>query len=143
METKTVINKIQQRVNPEFRQLQQVSDTIDSVVDSLGGDVRDYDAAMRGLDEIREVFNDIRGGIQAAYGNLLEGQELLNELVDGSANTVVLVNNLINVFMKSDYSILVQALYTLDPILRREALGKLPPEMKRKLVVELGELGND
>lgn len=138
METKTVINKIQERVNLEFRQLQEVSNTIDNVVHSLDGEVKDFDAALRGLDELRRVFGDIKNGVQAAHGNMLEGQELLNDLVDGAANTTVLVNNLISVFMKSDYSILVQALMALDPLLRREMFKELPAEVRRKLIIELG-----
>ena len=135
--TKTIINKIQQRVDREFRQLQQVSNTIDSVVHSLDGDVKDFDAALQGLDELRRVFGDIKNGMQAARGNLLEGQELLNDLVDGTANTTVLVNNLISVFMKSDYSILIQSLMELDPILRQEAFKTITPDLRLMLITEL------
>jgi len=138
--TKTVINKIQERVNREFNQLTAAANTIDQVAYSLDGEVKDFDAAMRGLDELRGIFSDILGGLRATTGNLREGQELLNDLVDGSANSVTLINQLVDVFMAGDYGILVQALEVLDPPLRVEALRKLPRDARQQLLKELNQV---
>lgn len=135
--TKTIVNKIQQRVENSFPQLVQVNDTIASVVGYLEGPNKNLPAAVMALDELRDIINTETSMVQAAYGNLLEGQELLSELVDGSANTATLVNNLIGTFMKGDYSILIQSLEILDPLLRREAMSKLSPELRQSLLSDI------
>lgn len=132
--TKSIINKIQERVDREFKQLQQVNDTIDFVTRSLSGEVKDFDLALQGLDELRRVLGDIKGGVEAAHGNLAEGQELLQELVEGSSSTATLINGLVNTFMRGDYSILLQALAALDKPLLSEAIKAMPHEQRRELI---------
>lgn len=133
----SVINKIQARVDREFNQLQQAVKTVDLVTDSLNGEVKDFAAALRGLDELRDVLGSVYGGVSAAHGNLQESRELLQDLVEGQSNTATLVNNLIGTFMQGDYSILLQALSELDKPLLSEAIRAIPHEQRRELIDEL------
>jgi len=135
--TKTIVDKIVQRATLNHNKLVTFAETYERVMPVLSNDVEDMGAALRGLDELKNVLDDIHKEMSAGVGNLSEGADLLQELLNGSANTTLLMSNIVEVFFKSDYKILVQVLMELDPPLRRQAFDQLPIELRQELLQEL------
>ena len=135
--TRTIVNKIIERARLDHNKLVTLAETYERVMPVLNEDIEDMGAALRGLDELKIVLDDIHKEMSAGVGNLAEGSDLLQELVNGSANTTLLMSNIVEVFFKSDYKILVQVLMELDPPMRRQAFDDLPIELRQELLREL------
>jgi hypothetical protein len=130
----SVINTIQRRFDNELQQLQQFVETYEATVPVLDKKTNEFKEALHELEEWRDRLNNIYLTMSAGVGNLKEGDILLQELYDGSATSVTLLNRLVDVFMQGDYSILVQALTVLDPPLRLGAMKSLDRDTRDDLL---------
>ena len=140
---RSIIDKIQDRVRIRHKALTDFQEIYEKTVPLLQSDVIQFGEALVALDKIKAVLDEIQGEMAAGLGHLAEGREVLEELLDGHAHDATLVVNLVEVFMKSDYRVLAQALEVIEDETRLEALRSLSREGKEKILADLERLKSD
>lgn len=141
--TKSIINKIQSRVSRTDSALKRFQETYAQTVLLLQRDAQQFGEAMRALAEVKNILDEIQGEMSAGVGHLVEGGELLEQIEHDHAHAATLILNLVEVYMQSDYGVLVQALAELDDKLLPGALMALGPEGRGRLAKVLGQLDDD
>ena len=133
-QTQSIINSIQKRVRSTDTALKKFQETYQKTVPILQADTQQFGEALRALGEVKNILDEIQSEMAAGVGHLVEEQESLERIEHDHAHAATLIIHLIEVYMQSDYSILVQALETIEPEPRRKALEALTKEQRKELL---------
>jgi len=142
--TRTVIDELKKKVKGDHIALLDFEK-------SFWHRVRDLQSEYQAGEKIEEKFADLiktamslqqqyqssreRLGVIAAAS--LEDKDILAAIIDASGTRAVLIQNLIEIFFRSDYKMLVQVLEQMNPPIRTKAWGKLEQDQLQDIAGEI------